>query len=235
MIKTKYNYQDFVQVYISYMNCYNETTQEREYYSMLYTALSDYFAIDISITSFEDDDETVFDGRNMKNEGISFLNTLIEEYNLIQDVFLGKPLYVTGLTEDFHHRFNPSYSKNTAARKKLLFKMIDWLCRETFGSNNKTITHKKLIVEFFNLVLFEKKLNPVLEKLYDAKSEFKNKDNWSLNYYKNELADAGYTCVLPELDEIIIMGNYQIKGVHFGGIAYSIKPIKDVADGYRVE
>jgi hypothetical protein len=225
MIKQKYTYKDFVQVYISFMKCYNENTQEREYYSMLYTALSDYFEIDIAITSFEDNDESVFEGRNMKNDGIAFLNTLIEEYNLTEDIFLGKPLSSTGLTEDFNRKFYPSYSKNTSARKKLLFNMIDWLCRETFGSNKKSITHKKLINEFFNLVLFEKKLNPILDQLYDAKSEWKNSDNWSVNYYKDELAKGGYTCVLPELNHSIIIGNYQIKGVEFCGVAYSIKPL----------
>ncbi|MBP6303628.1 MAG: hypothetical protein KBB37_07200 [Bacteroidia bacterium] len=225
MIKTKYNYKDFIEVYISFMKCYNETTQEREYYSMLYTALSDYFEIDIAVTSFEDNDETVFEGRNMKNEGIAFLNTLIKEYNLIENIFIGKPLYVTGLTDDFHRKFDPIYSNNTSARKKLLFKMIDWLCRETFGSNKKTITHRKLIIEFHNLFLFEMKLNPVLEKLYNAKSELKNEDKWSVNYYKDELAKEGYTCVLPELNQTIVIGNYQIKGVEFDGIAYSVKPI----------
>lgn len=227
MIKPKYNFKDFVQVYISFMKCYNANTQEREYYSMLYTALSEYFGIDIAVTSFEDNNETVFEGRNMKNEGIAFLNLFINEYNSLDDVFIGLPLGVTGLTEDFYGKFNPSYSRNTAARKKLLFNMIDWLCRETFGSNKKTITHKKLIIKFLNLVLFEMKLNPVLEKLYDANSEWKNADKWSVNYYKDELENGGYTCVLPELNQTIIIGNYQIKGVEFGGVAYSIKPVNN--------
>jgi hypothetical protein len=213
------------------MKCYNENTQEREYYSMLYTALSDYFEIDISATSFEDNDETLFEGRNMKNEGIAFLNKLIHEYNFIEDIFYGKSIYVTGLTEDLHSKFNPIYSKNTLARKKLLFKMIVWLCRETFGSNKKSITHKKLIIEFHNLTLFENNLNPILDQLYDANSEWKNKDSWSLNYYKDELAKGGYTCVLPELNQTITIGNYQIKGIEFGEIAYSIKPINKITKG----
>lgn len=69
------------------------------------------------------------------------------------------------------------------------------------------------------------KLNPVLEKLYDAKSEWKNEDKWSVNYHKYELANRGYTCVLPKLNQTIIIGNYQLKGVELAGIAYSVKPL----------
>jgi len=224
MIKEKYTYKEFVQVYISFRKCYKDKTQEREYYSMLYTFLSEYFGIDLAVISFEDSLETVFEGRNMNNEGIALIKPLIKEYNSIKDIFNDRPLYVTGLPEDLHRRFNPNYSKSTEARKKLLLKMIIWLCREVFGSNKKYITHEKLRTVYEQVIEYEMKLNPVLDRLYH-KSKFKNVDNWSVSFSKEDLAKSGYTCALPELKQTIKIGTYQIKGVWLDGIAFSLRPI----------
>lgn len=224
MIKEIYYYKDFVQVYTSLLKASSTNSGDEEYYALLYEALSDFFELDISVQHFDDSIDTVFEGRNFKNEGIQILKSLIQEYNDISDVFAKIDFATTGMPEDLFRRFEKPYYSSLAKRKDTLFEMIVWLCKEIFGSSKKTVTHK-FIRKNTMLAVYERKLNPILEKIYSSDS-WRNNDNWSVIYQKEELAELDYSSVLPEYGQIIQIGDYLIGTNPAGKNGYVLKRIE---------
>ena len=217
MLKAKYNYKDFIKIYLHYINCENNT-QEKDYYALLYDALSLFY-------------EKYLADYVLNTENVSHMiaNELTIEYDGIKDVLKNYPSSVGNIVEDLNKKFNPTYKNDTKKRRELLFDMIYFLYCEQYGASKKTITHQALGELNFNLYLFEIEMSSILNKIYNSREQ-KNADNWSLFYYKEDLVKEGYSCILPnDIEEIIKIGNYQIKANSFSGIAYTIKPIYNEA------
>ena len=221
MLKAKYNYKDFIEIYLQYQNSKNGT-QENEYYSLLYNALSKYFEVYIAdivhssnIEDYEAPDDYI---------SLGILDDLISEYFSFKDVLKNQPIDNIGILNELDSKFNPQYLINTEKRKKLLFEMIYFLFCKHYGKSKKTITHKALIELNYDLFRFENSIAEILIDIYDSR-QLKNNGYWSLVYYKEELAEKGYNCILPnDIDEIITIGNCQIKSLWFSGIGYKLKP-----------
>jgi hypothetical protein len=223
MINEKYGFKEFVQVYISLVKASSTNSETEEYYAILYEALSDFFELDISVQHFEDSMDTVLEGRNFKNEGIQLLNSLIEEYNDVRDVFATINLATSGMPEDLFGRFEKPYYSSLSKRRETLFNMIVWLCKEIFGSRKRTITHE-FIRKNTMLAVYEMQLNTILNKIY-LNDTVRNRDNWSGICQTADLAVLGYTSVLPEYGQTIPIGNFLITTNPLGKNGYMIKPI----------
>jgi hypothetical protein len=213
MLKSKYNYKDFIEIYLCFLNAENNT-QTKKYYHLLYEDLSQFFGVFIADYI-----------RDLDKRCYEIVDELTVEYFSTIDVLKNYPFGVTGVIEDLNKKFNPTFTKDTIKRKKLLFDMIYFLYCKLYGSSKKTITHQQLVHNNPDLFLFETELNEGLRAIYTSREQ-KNQDEWSLFYYKEDLNKEGYSCFLPdEIGHVIKIGSYQIKAISANGIAYCIKPI----------
>jgi hypothetical protein len=218
MIKPKYTFKDFVQLYLDGSNYYI-LEQEREYYELLSHCLSSYFEISLTKPDFNDEVSEEY-------ETYEIIDKLMIEYCSIRNILKDFPLAVAGITKDLNVKFGLSYSSSSERRKKLLFDMIYFLYQNLLGSTAKTVTHQKLLENNVELFMFENKASAILSKIYTSR-ELKNEDNWSVFYDKEGLAEIGYSSVLPkDVGQVIKMGKYQIKAIFVGGsVAYCVKPL----------